>query len=355
MEGLGLTLKSNFWKNKKVLVTGHTGFKGSWLSLWLKLLGANVYGYSLKPNDKLNFYSAIKLKEILDYSEFKDIRDKKSLNNFIRKKKPEIIFHLAAQPLVNESYKDPLYTFETNIIGTANVIELARKNNYTKSIVVVTSDKCYANKSAKPLNENDELGGHDPYSYSKACAEFISSSFIKSYPNDKIRIATARAGNVIGGGDWAKDRIVSDLIQSIKSNKNLNLRYPQATRPWQHVFEPLSGYINLCSSLYRSKKYSDSWNFGPRLNNNINVKEFSKKFIKKYKSNIKIVGTEKKYYEKKFLMLNSSKAKKDLGWKPKWNIDKSIYETVRWYQNFYTKNTSSQKFSINQLESYIKE
>lgn len=349
-----MNFRNNFWKNKKVLVTGHSGFKGSWLSLWLKLLGADVFGYSLKPSNKLNLYKAINLNKIIDHSEFNDIRSKNSLSNYLDKKKPEIIFHLAAQPLVNESYIDPLYTFETNILGTANIIELARKSNFTKALVVITSDKCYANNLGKPLVESDELGGHDPYSYSKACAEFICSSFIKSYPNDKLRIASARAGNVIGGGDWAKDRIVTDLVNSLISNKNIHLRNPQATRPWQHVFEPLSGYLCLCSALYKSKRHATSWNFGPKKESNINVNQFTKKFISSYSSNIKINKIKSKFFEKKFLMLDSSKSNKILGWKPRWNIEKSIVKTVDWYKNFYSKKIPPEIFSIDQINSYVK-
>ena len=233
-------------------------------------------------------------------------------------------------------------------------LNFQEKKNFTKALVVITSDKCYANNSVKPLRESDELGGHDPYSYSKACAEFICSSFIKSYPDDKLRIATARAGNVIGGGDWSNGRIVTDLVKAIKSNKNMNLRFPQATRPWQHVFEPLSGYLLLCSALYKSKKHSKGWNFGPKKENNINVAEFSQKFIRSYNSSIKIKKISSKFYEKKFLMLNSSMSNKILGWKPKWNIDKSIFETVEWYKNFYSKNILPESFSIDQINSYVK-
>ena len=251
-----MELKKNkslkFWMNKKVLVTGHTGFKGGWLSLWLSHLGADVLGYSLKPNVKKNFFNAVNLSNEIN-SIIGNIKDYNKLKKVINKYRPEIIFHMAAQPLVIDSYEDPRNTYETNVMGTLNILEAIRSDKGTKAFINITTDKCYLNNSSKKdFIESDPLGGHDPYSSSKACSEILTSSFRDSFFKNKnnTNIATARAGNVIGGGDWSKNRIIPDILNSIYSSKKINIRNPLSIRPWQHVLEPLYGYMLLAEKLY---------------------------------------------------------------------------------------------------------
>ena len=343
-------INKNFWKNKKVFITGHTGFKGSWLCLWLKYLNADIMGYSLPLSKKNNLFYKLKLIDKLKNVEG-DITDSKNLEKCLIKYEPDIIFHLAAQPLVIESYINPKLTFETNIQGTVNLMNSCLNLKKLKSIIVVTSDKCYENNEIRSnFTENDKLGGDDPYSASKASAEIITASYHKSFLNN-IGVATVRSGNVIGGGDNSKNRLIPDIIKSIKKNQNLILRYPESTRPWQHVFETINGYINLCEKLYKNKEYSGAWNFGPNYKK-ITVRDIAKKIIKISNSKVKINYKRNKFFrEKNFLTLNSKKANKYLGWKNKWNIDKSIEQVVSWHFNSNKKNIL--KLSLNQLIDYI--
>ena len=260
-------VNKKFWKNKKVLITGHTGFKGGWLSVWIKMLGAKVSGYSINPVTKKNFFSSVKLKKIFFRDYRKNIQNLKNFDDCIKKTKPQIIFHLAAQPQVLESFKNPLDTILTNVVGTANLLEIIKKYKFIKSIVIVTTDKVYKNNEKKiKFSENDHLGGDDLYSSSKACADIITHSYFKSFLEDSnCGIATARAGNCIGGGDWTKFRILTDASEAFLKNKNLYIRNPNSTRPWQHVLESLYGYIILAEKIFgnKQKKYCTSWNFGP--------------------------------------------------------------------------------------------
>ena len=345
-------MNNNFWKNKKVFITGHTGFKGSWLCLWLKYLGADIKGYSL-PLSKNDFlFKKINLHKDLKsiYADICDLKKlKKSINNF----NPDIIFHLAAQPLVIESYKKPLYTFNTNIIGTANLLQSCIGIPNLKSIVIVTTDKCYENLDAQyNFKETDKLGGDDPYSASKAATEIIVNSYSKSFLSD-IGIATARSGNVIGGGDRGKDRLVPDIIEAIKNDNKLILRNPKSTRPWQHVFETLNGYIILSEKLYyNKKKYNGAWNFGPN-NKKISTNNITLKIAKSWGRELIIKNNFKtQFKEKKYLSLNSRKANSILKWKNKFTIDETISQIVQWEKkNLNYKNIH--QYSIEQLIDYI--
>jgi CDP-glucose 4,6-dehydratase len=318
----------------KILITGHTGFKGNWLCLWLRMLGHKVCGYSLPQN----------------------ILNKKELENAMLKFKPNIIFHLAAQPLVLTSYKEPLLTYQTNVIGTLNVLEAARKCRSVNAFVNVTTDKVYENKeNGQAYKESDSLGGYDIYSSSKACSEILSQSYRKSFLENNFLLATARSGNCIGGGDWSKNRIVPDCIRAIYINKTIKIRNSSAIRPWQFVLEPLHGYILLGEKLLQSKKkIANSFNFGPNKKDAITVKEIAQKVVNFYgKGKIEIMEQKNNLYEANLLMLNNSKAKKLLGWKPKYSIDMALEKTVEWYKRFKAKE-NMEKFMLSQIEEYIK-
>ncbi len=327
-------MKDTFWNKKKVFITGHTGFKGGWLVMWLKSLGAVVCGYSLKPEKKSLFYES-NIAEGID-SNFGNILNYKKLEKKIKDFSPEIVFHLAAQPIVKKSYTHPQKTITTNVIGTFNLLESLRSCKDVRSVVIVTSDKVYENQNLiRGYNEKDSLGGHDPYSSSKACCELITNSYRSSYfskDNKSIGIATARAGNVIGGGDYSEYRLIPDLFKSIEKNKTLILRNKNHTRPWQHVLEALRGYITLAKSLYiDSEKFSEAWNFGPRLKDCKNVKWIINKFRKNFDFEIKEVSNNK-FHESKLLQLDISKAKKKLRWEPILSVVDAIDLTSEWYK-----------------------
>ena len=297
------------YRNKRVLVTGHTGFKGSWLCKWLNHLGAEVFGYSLNPSTEPNHFdlSNPKVK-----SHINNIQDLNSVRDFITKSEPEIIFHLAAQPLVIESYKEPLETFTTNVIGTANILEAARYIDTVKAVIIITTDKCYKNKECiYGYRETDELGGYDPYSASKACTELVTESYKNSFfkkDNTGLLIASARAGNVLGGGDWTSNRIFKDIAIAASEKEKLILRNPESIRPWQHVLEPLSGYLLLGQLLFQNRhEFAEPWNFGPSYNSNITVRELVN-IVKKRWNDIEVEFEKPKIYESKYLMLDSSKA-----------------------------------------------
>jgi len=346
MENL-VTVNSCFggiYKGKKVLVTGHTGFKGSWLVKWLQLLGADVSGYALAPSSRPNHFSLLNLEM---KSEEADVRDGEKLAAFIRAVQPDIIFHLAAQAIVRASYEDPVETFSTNVMGTLNLFEACRKTPSVKAIINVTSDKCYENREwIWGYRENDPMGGFDPYSASKGCAELLTASYRNSFFNSRdyknkhrILLASGRAGNVIGGGDWATDRLIPDLVKAAAENVQVNIRNPKATRPWQHVLEPLSGYLNLGWRLLQGEKeFADGWNFGPDTNSNLSVDEItgiSKKYWDKITAvyNTDVTG----HHEANLLMLDCSKANKLMKWKPVWQIDTTVQLTIEWYKNYYGK------------------
>jgi len=346
--------QKNFWLNKRVLITGHTGFKGSWLSLWLSFLGANLIGLSLKPEGpKSNFYQS-KIPKLME-SLIGDIRDLDLLKKTVKKFKPEIIFHLAAQPLVRDSYQDPLSTFNTNVIGTANLLDASRSSKLLKAIVVVTSDKCYENpENKKRFKETDPLGGYDPYSASKACAELVVQSYRKSFFEESdISLATTRAGNVIGGGDWSRDRLIPDLVRAVESGNKVKIRNPKAVRPWQHVLDPLSGYVKLAEKLWDDKSYSTSWNFGPNRRDEKDVEWIVNYFLNKFKSQeIWKLDLENNPHEATYLNLDSQKARDKLDWDPQWDLSRTLDYTYDWYKKSLTTD-NMQEFSFKQLNKYL--
>jgi len=335
---------SGIYKNKTVLVTGHTGFKGSWLVLWLKEMGANVVGYSLEAPTTPNHIGLLDLNIV---SIIGDIRDLNKLNSVMNEYKPDIVFHLAAQPLVRLSYENPIDTYETNVLGTLKVLEACRNNSIT-SIVNITSDKAYENKEwVWGYRENDPLGGYDPYSSSKGCADILVNSFRNSYYNIKdykkthnTLIASCRAGNVIGGGDWAKDRLITDIMVSVSQNNKVRIRNPKAIRPWQHVFEPLSGYLLVGQKLLEEKvEFSDAWNFGPGDEGSITVEQVVKNVKKHWdKIDYEINIDPNALHEANLLKLDCSKVHILLNWNNVWDSYTTFEMTVKWYKEFYENN-----------------
>ena len=353
-------LFSGILKNKTVLVTGHTGFQGAWLSVWLKSLGSNVIGYALEPPTQPSLFQILSLEHDIKHI-IGDLRDKEKLSNVISQNKPEIIFHLGAQALVRKSYDDPLETFETNIMGTANLLESIRNCPSVKVVVIMTSDKCYYNKNqTKPHVEDDPMGGFDPYSASKGATELITASYRDSFfkNNSKLPdIATTRIGNVIGGGDWSDDRIVPDTIKNLCKNQNVLIRNPNSKRPWQFILEPLSGILWLATKMYQEpKKFDEGWNFGPTKDTDtLTVKELVSDMIKKWNSNqtFEINNNLTSLYESETLFLDSSKAKINLGWKNILSIDNAISETISWYKTNEDHQEDIRQFTTRQIENYI--
>jgi CDP-glucose 4,6-dehydratase len=342
-----------FYRNKKVLITGHTGFKGSWLCMVLKFFGANVYGYSLKDKKFKNLENLNIKKKIKTFDG--DVSNIVNFERIIKKIKPEIVFHLAAQSLVKQSYKDSYKTFLSNTVGVLNILEIKKKNGFIKSLVIVTSDKCYKNKeSNKGYNELSEIGGNDPYSGSKAAAEIIFNSYASSFNNSFSNTCSARAGNVIGGGDWSKNRIIPDVVKSIYKKKDFIIRNPNAIRPWQHVLEPLSGYIKLALLNYKfPNKFNSSWNFGPKKKINYSVKKVVEKFLKYSKKKITIkIRKNKDIKETKTLHLISNKAKSKINWQSKWSHELAIKQTAEWYNAYFLKKDMS-KFTLKQIAEYF--
>jgi len=355
-----ITMQLNsFYQDKNVFVTGHTGFKGSWLSIWLNHLGANVTGLS---NDIKMKEGVFCLSNIGDHivDERGDITNPQHLNSVFQKAQPEIVFHLAAQPLVRDSYEHPYITYLTNVIGTLNVLEGIRSCKSVKSVVIITTDKCYKNNEwVWGYRENDELGGHDPYSSSKACCEILVDSYRKSYFENKERdcsigIATARAGNVIGGGDWAKDRIIPDCVRSIQKEQPIKIRNPYATRPWQHVLEPLGGYLQLATKLYEEPdSYSEAFNFGPESKSILKVSVIVEKFCHYFnKGSFEIIENNLLVHEANLLNLDINKSKHRLNWTPLWDIDEALQKTAEWYKCY--KQADIYELCIKQIEEYQK-
>jgi len=355
-------MKNNFWKNKKVFLTGHTGFKGSWLTLILNGLEAKVYGYALNPISQPNFFDGSGLKKFLKKDFRENILNLKKLKNTISKVKPDIVFHLAAQSSVLVSYRDPVGTIKTNTIGTINLLEAARTNKSIKCMIIVTTDKVYQNLEKKiRFKENSPLGGQDIYSASKASCEILTESYLKSFyllKGTKCNIATVRSGNCIGGGDWTKDRIVKDCAEAFLENKNLFIRIPNASRPWQHVMEPLFGYLKLAEKLYydNKRKYIGSWNFGPNVKNNLKVLEVAKYGRKILKSKSKILKTRQIFYESQHLSLDSSKAFKFLKWRTILNAKQALKLSFEWHKYYNNKSLRYKivNFTINQIKNYKK-
>lgn len=345
---------SEFYKGKRVFVTGHTGFKGAWLCLWLQKLGAKVYGYSLEPNTRPSMFNELKIDEKIEKSITGNILDTNSLEKALNEAQPEIVFHLAAQPLVRASYLEPKLTYETNIIGTLNVLEAAKKVKLVKVFVNVTTDKCYENKEQnKGYREEDTLGGYDMYSSSKACSEILTSSYRRSFLKNGYFLASARAGNVIGGGDWAQDRIIPDCIRAINNGEDIVLRNPNSIRPWQFVLEPLSAYLLLAQKLYNDgEKYAQAFNFGPNEETTLSVKEMAQKICDLFGKGRIIVKENSELHEAGLLTLNIEKAQKILGWTPALTTNEAIQNTVEWYKHFYNKDIDLFDYTINQINEY---
>lgn len=350
----------SFYKGKKVLVTGHTGFKGSWLSLWLSHLGAKVVGVALKPDTKPSHYELIGLKRLLSNEYIQDIRDYDKIKNIFRYEKPDIVFHLAAQPLVRDSYVIPKETFDINIGGTINILEAIRNSTSVRCAVFITSDKCYENKEwLWGYREDDRLGGRDPYSASKGAMEIVCNSYYRSFFSKEamgphIGFATVRAGNVIGGGDFAKDRIVPDCVRALSKGVSIVIRNPNSTRPWQHVLEPLYGYLLLGIKLYyKPEKYSTPFNFGPFEIEHIRVEELVKMFIRIWGSGGYIIKPEKKrLHEANLLRLVIDKAVSLLGWRPVLSSREAIEWTASWYKEWHNKRKDLLNTSLENIKEY---
>ena len=342
----------NVYRDKKILVTGHTGFKGSWLTKWLEILGADVCGLSLPNDQSLSHYSLLDL----DCREFfTDIRDQEALNAVIQKLQPDFIFHLAAQSLVIPSYEDPIETWGTNVMGTAHILEAMRHTDSIQGGVMITTDKCYKNKeSATGYSESDELGGHDPYSASKAACELVIGSFRSSFweKGASPLIASARAGNVIGGGDWSDYRIIPDIVRALQAGETITLRNPQSVRPWQHVLESLSGYLMLGQKLLAGEtQFATAYNFGPQSNDAIPVIDIVQKFQAEFTDlKYEIIGSDvEKRHETNLLKLNSSKAVKELKWLPVWDTVEGIHKTIEWYSAYIS---GGNVITARQIEDY---
>ncbi|MCK4785604.1 MAG: CDP-glucose 4,6-dehydratase [Desulfobacteraceae bacterium] len=360
MESLGLKAFGDIFRGKRVLITGHTGFKGSWLALWLHELEAEVTGFALPPDASPSHFELIGLRDIVNHIEG-DIRDPHLVNETFEIAKPDIVFHLAAQALVRDSYDDPKKTFDTNIGGTVNVLEAVRASSSVKAAVVITSDKSYENKEwVWGYRENDPMGGHDPYSASKGATEIVCSAYLRSFFDKTGRgphmgFATVRAGNVVGGGDWATDRIIPDCIRALSENKPIVIRNPNSTRPWQHVLDPLSGYLFLAQQLFNDPdRFSGAWNFGPADIEHIHVEELAKRFIAAWgMGRIEAVKSNQSApHEANLLRLSIDKAACELGWFPALNGSTAIDWTVNWYKDWHRAGKDMRKFSLDQIHEY---
>lgn len=351
--------KKAFWSGKRVLITGHTGFKGSWLSLLLTRFGSKVYGFALPPPSKPALFTDAKVHDITGAETF-DILDKAALDKAFAAASPEIVFHLAAQPIVRKSYTDPVYTFNVNALGTVNLLEACRHCSDVKAIVVVTTDKCYENprENRKAFKEDCKLGGHDPYSASKACAEIVASSYRESFFSSENApgLATARAGNVIGGGDWAEDRLLPDFFRAAGSGKSFNIRNPSHVRPWQHVLDALNGYLTLAQKLHANPKdYSEAWNFGPEGHEFKSVAEVVKDLAAKWPGKVDCVFENLdggKMPEAPFLSLDTTKARSRLSWGSTWDTARAIEMTSRWYEKYF-KGEAAEAICLAQIEQFF--
>ena len=349
-----LELKS-FWQNKRVLITGHTGFKGSWLSFWLKHLGAEVFGYSLKPNDNQLLFSQLKLENNIKH-QIGDISDQKLLSDYLLDCEPDFIFHLAAQSLVLESYLDTPGTWQTNVIGTVNLLEAVRKYESSCNVVIVTTDKVYENNEwAHGYRENDRLGGLDPYSASKSAVELVTQSYRALFKkqNKSTAIASARAGNVIGGGDWSENRLIPDIIRSLISDVSIEVRNPNSVRPWQHVLEPLAGYLCLAESMSNNRMHDEAFNFGPESDGSRSVEEVVKAALSFWPGEYYLNINNSAHYEANLLKLSIDKAQSKLKWHPKWNFDLAIEKTMEWYKSVHG-GVSPTSITKSQIELYEK-
>lgn len=349
-----------FWRDKRVFLTGHTGFKGGWLSLWLSSMGAKVTGYALAPNTNPSFYDAVDIQSILEKSLIEDIRDLDKLRSAMTAAQPDIVIHMAAQPLVRYSYAHPVETYATNVMGTVHVLDSIRALPSVRATVVVTTDKCYENKEwVWGYRENEPMGGYDPYSNSKGCSELVTAAYRQSYFSDdaysvhRHALASARAGNVIGGGDWSEDRLIPDAIKAFEAGKPLMIRNPLATRPWQHVLEPLSGYLVLAQGLYQEGvKFASAWNFGPRDEDARPVKEVVNLLVERSPAGAKWEQDQSEQpHEAHSLKLDCSKADQLLGWRPRWSLETAVQNIADWQKAFLAKE-DMQKISLKQIDAY---
>lgn len=349
-------MNKNFWKNKKVFVTGHTGFKGSWLCLWLHSMGANVTGYSLSPSSHPNLFESIGLDSFIN-SIVGDIRNYSDMKETIKDSSPEIIIHLAAQALVRDSYEDPLTTYSTNVMGTVNLLEIVRQTSSVKSVVIVSSDKCYENKEwFWGYRENEPLGGYDPYSNSKACTELVTSAYRSSFFQNKEKaphICSVRAGNVIGGGDWSKDRLIPDIIRAFEKGERVVIRNPASYRPWQYILDLLRGYLTLAENLYlKGNNYSEAWNFGPSDGDTKTVEWIVENLANFWGGNcLWEIDSECNLHEARHLKLDSSKAKTRLAWQPIISIDHALRLIVEWHAS-YRKAGNMYEESLKEIRNY---
>lgn len=358
LENMGLIkmVDKSFWNNKRVYITGHTGFKGSWLSIWLHSLGAVVKGYALTPPTTPSLYEEAKVSNIIE-SEIGDIRNLQQLNKSMVDFNPDILIHMAAQPLVRLSYLEPIETYEINVMGTAKVLEAARNCQHLKSIVSVTTDKCYENREwVWGYREDEPMGGFDPYSSSKGCAELVTSAYRRSFMVEKgIGLATARAGNVVGGGDWAADRLIPDILRAFENKEPVVVRNPMAVRPWQHVLEPLSGYLVLAQQLFEHPgDYAEGWNFGPHDDDARPVDWILNHMVSKWPGSSWELDTNSHPHEAAFLKLDISKAKARLHWQPTWHLEKTLQNIITWHQA-WLNNEDMQLACANEINEYMRD
>ncbi len=344
-----------FWQGKRVFLTGHTGFKGSWLSLWLVSLGAEVKGYALNPPTLPSLFNEAEVGKVID-SKIGDIRDQDALHESMFEFNPDILIHIAAQPLVRYSYDAPIETYEVNVIGTAKVLEVARSCPNLKAIVNITTDKCYENDGRQyGYKESDPMGGYDPYSSSKGCAELVTSSYRRSFLQEQgVGLASVRAGNVIGGGDWSNDRLIPDILRSFERNESVVIRNPKSTRPWQHVLEPLSGYIVLAQEMYNNhKEYAEGWNFGPNEQDVKQVDWILNKMISGWPNSSWELDKESNPHEAGFLKLDIEKAKSKLGWMPVWGLSHTLEKIISWHKAWLNKE-DMQAVCLAEIEEYTR-
>lgn len=355
-----LEMSTHFWQNKNVFMTGHTGFKGAWLSLRLQAAGANVKGYALPPAGTPNFFESARVADGM-ISVFGDIREQSRLTDALTQIEPDIVIHMAAQALVREGYRNPIETYETNILGTANVLEASRRSPRVKAILVVTSDKCYDNREWEwGYREIDGLGGRDPYSSSKACAELVTAAYRQSFfqsagsgPRPVVGVATARAGNVIGGGDWSADRLIPDMVRAFSSGHSVPIRYPGAVRPWQHVLDPLVGYEQLIERLWdRPDDYSEAWNFGPAPSGTKTVAWVAQRFADYWGPTATWHSDGEKHpHEAGLLQLDCRKAQARLGWSPRWDLEEALTRSADWYKAFFA-GADMRDYSLQQIRDH---
>jgi CDP-glucose 4,6-dehydratase len=356
-----MDINQSFWAGRKVFITGHTGFKGSWLCLWLQSLGAELTGFSLEPPTNPSLFKVARV-ELGMTSLIGDIRDAKSLMQAVITARPEVVIHMAAQPLVRYSYDHPVETYATNVMGTVHLLEAVRAVGTVRSVVVVTSDKCYENKEwVWGYRENEPMGGHDPYSNSKGCSELVVSSYRSSYfnpstyENHGVALASARSGNVIGGGDWAGDRLIPDTLRAIEADQPVMIRNPHAIRPWQHVLEPLMGYLMLANKLYeKGAEFAEGWNFGPNEHDAKPVGWIVEKITEQWGSGATwVLDGQTHLHEANYLKLDCSKAKSEIDWQPRWNLEMAISKIIHWHRS-YLGGEDMHRITLDQIDSYFK-